>query len=577
MTVRERGLLAAGLLLLAVIGLGLVSRAPAPSVVVGSAEPTPSIPDTALREGVVGRIETLDPLYATDPAERDVIALLFRGLTRLGAGAAIEPDLAAGWEIADGGRTWTFTLREDVRWHDGRPVTADDVAFTVLSLQHPDYDGPFAGPWRDVIVERLGPFAVRFRLREPLASFLAATTQPIVPAHLLAAIPVAERRFTAFGREPVGSGPFRLASLDDAAARLVRFGPPLGGPRDLPPDDPLATLPPPTPASPPAGPPRPLLDALELRVFATPDEAAAAFRAGELDALGGLPTVLTAELAALPGVRRVVYPTTVVTAVVFNLRSAASPFRDPRARRALLMSIDRDAIVSAVLDGAGIVAETPISPVSPFHDPSAAPAVAHDTAAAARLLKAAGWTRGTAGWRQPKGTAVVAFTVDTLDTATNPTLNAVAARVVADWTAFGLQPTLQGYGAAQLVEGRLLVDEFEVAVVEINLGLDPDLFPLLASSQAVQGGTNVAGYQSTKLDALLAAARDQADPETRRTRFAALEARLAEELPFLTLHFGERVELLRERVEGPSTREISASSERFWDVLAWHLAGTPDP
>src|SRR3990172_3859172 len=70
MTARERGLLAAGLLLLAVIGLGLVSRAPAPSVVVGSAEPTPSIPDTALREGVVGRIETLDPLYAPDPAAR---------------------------------------------------------------------------------------------------------------------------------------------------------------------------------------------------------------------------------------------------------------------------------------------------------------------------------------------------------------------------------------------------------------------------------------------------------------------------------------------------------------------------
>src|SRR3989304_6168626 len=126
--------------------------------------------------------------------ERGLLAaglLLLRGLTRLGAGAAIEPDLAAGWEIADGGRTWTFTLREDVRWHDGRPVTADDGAFTVLSLQHPAYAGPFAGPWRDVIVERLGPFAVRFRLREPLASFLAGTQPPVVPAPLLGGIPPA--------------------------------------------------------------------------------------------------------------------------------------------------------------------------------------------------------------------------------------------------------------------------------------------------------------------------------------------------------------------------------------------------
>ena len=144
MTVPERGLLAAGLLLLVAIGFGLVSRAPAPvPSVVGSPPPSPSIPDAALREGIVGSIETLDPLYATDPAERDAIALLFRGLTRLGPGAVFEPDLAASWEVADGSRTWTFTLREDVRWHDGRPVTADDVAFTVLSLQHPDYDGPF--------------------------------------------------------------------------------------------------------------------------------------------------------------------------------------------------------------------------------------------------------------------------------------------------------------------------------------------------------------------------------------------------------------------------------------------------
>lgn len=576
MTVRERSLLAVGLLVLAILGLGLLSSPPAPGVAT-STEPPPALEDTALRYGVVGAILTLDPLYATDPAERDAVALLFRGLTRPRAGAGLEPDLAESWEVADGGRTWTFTLRADVRWHDGVPVTADDVLFTVLSLQHPDYDGPVGGPWRDVIVERVAPLVVRFRLGTPLASFLTATTQPIVPAHVLMAVPVAERRFTGFGREPIGNGPFHLVALDESGARLERFGPRPGGSPTLSWADPLATLPPPTPAATPAGPPRPLLDAFELRTFATAEEAAEAFRDGRIDAVGGLSPALTAELASIAGVRRVAYPTTVVTAVVFNLRGATSPFRDPRVRRALLAAIDRSGLVADVLGDAGIVAETPISPASAFHDPAAAPPVAHDPAAAAALLETAGWSRQPDGWRVPKGRAALTFVVDTLDRETNAALNATATRVVADWMAFGLVPMLEAHGATELVEDRLLANEFDVAVVEINLGLDPDLFPLLSSGQALRGGTNVAGYQSKKLDELLLAARDSADAETRRRRFAALESVLGTELPFLTLHFGERVELFRGNVLGPMPHEIVAPAERFWDVLAWRRAGAADP
>jgi len=576
MTLRERGLLAAGALLLATTGLALVATAPQRSAT-GTAEPTATPATDVLREGVVGTITTLDPLYASDPAEQDAVALLFRGLTRLGADGTIEPDIAESWVTSADGRTWTFQLRDDVRWEDGQPLTADDVTFTILTLQHPDYDGPLGRPWRDVVVQRLGRYEVRFELGTALGSFLAATRQPIVPAHVLAAIPVAKRRAASFGTRPVGSGPFRLAALEAGVARLVRLGPPPGGGPPVLPVDPLATLLPRTPAPTLPGLPRPELSGIDLRTYATPLAAADAFRAGDLDAVGGLPAAIVAELARLPGVRRIDYPTTVLTAVVFNLRDAASPFRDVRARRALLAAIDRSSIVATVLGGAAIVADVPIPPSSIFHDAGAAEPELYDPPASAALLTAAGWKQNAGAWSAPGGGAPAHFEVVTLDAVTNPTLNSVATRVVAGWAALGVAADLTGLGPAELFEGRLLPHEFEVAIIDMNLGNDADLVPLLASSQAALGGANLAGYQSTKLDDLLSAAQGPADGATRRARFVALAASLAIDLPFLTLYFAERVELVRERLQGPVPREIGPDSDRFWDVLTWHLAGTPAP
>src|ERR671914_830709 len=121
---------------------GMVASAPLPPV------PRPSYPPlpprqgpTVLQEGLVGTVRVLDPLFASTPAEQDVTALLFRGLTGVGPDGRIEPDLARGWQVEDGGRAYTFEIPGRVRWHDGFPVTADDVVATVATVQHPDYDG----------------------------------------------------------------------------------------------------------------------------------------------------------------------------------------------------------------------------------------------------------------------------------------------------------------------------------------------------------------------------------------------------------------------------------------------------
>jgi len=573
--IRERGILAAAVLVLVVVAAALIVSGPAAGP---TASPAPSAMTAAriLRVGTVGSISTLDPLYAIDPAERDAIALLFRGLTRLGPAGTIQPDLASSWDVSKDGRTWTFDLREDVRWHDGQPVTADDVVFTVRSLQHPDYDGPFGNAFRGLTVERLSPYQVRFVLEEPLNSFLTTAAQPIVPAHLLAAIPVAERRSTAFGLQPVGSGPFRLASLSDDQVILERAGPPPGGTPAAIPADPFATPAQPTPAAPQDGPQRPRLDALALELYPDAAALADALEAGDVDVAGDLPVERAKAIAATPGMRQIVYPTSHLTAAVLNLRDSKSPFRDPSVRRALLRAIDREGLVGAANGGHGVVVDVPIAPSSPLYDTTGPAPMTHDQGAAAKALKEAGWKKVGGSWQASGSKDALRIAVVTVDAQTNPELHAAAEQVVAAWKDLGIKATLKAYPPVEFVEGQLRSGDFDAAVIEMDLGLDPDLTALLDSSQAARGGSNLSGYQSAKMDGLLAAARTATDATARKTKFAELQKELIDRLPFLPLYLGDRVELAHDRLQGPTPRQISSPSDRFWDVLTWRLAETPD-
>ena len=110
------------------------------------------------------------------------------------------------------------------------------------------------------------------------------------------------------------------------------------------------------------------------------------------------------------------------------------------------------------------------------------------------------------------------------------------------------------------------------AVLPLAVGLDPDLYPILASTQTRTGGSNVSGIQDPALDKLLAAARAPGTDEVRKAAYAALQARLAETFYILPLAFRDDYVVLRNTVQGPAPRSVGTSGDRFWDVLTWRLA-----
>ena len=570
------GALVAMLAVLAVlIGLPAVQVAATP---IGSTpSPGASNPIAEARpyvEGVLGAPTSVSPLTARTQADRDLVALVFSGLVRNGPNGTLVPDLAERWTVDSTGKTWTVDLRQDATWQDGQPVTSDDVVFTIRTLQDPQYSGPSASSWNEVEVNAHGLYQVTFTLTTPLGGFLQALTQPIAPAHLLADIPVGDLPTDPFGQQPIGSGPFALTELTDTSATLVPVGaiPPAGSEASASPS-PAATdsLTTPGPTRRPSR-PEPYLSGIEFRYFGDADELSAAFRAGDLDAVSGLPPEAAVALGTAPGARLLRYPGSTLSAVLLNLRPGHPEFATPAIRTAYLAAIDRTKLISSVFGGLAEPATDPIPPSSPMADPKADPVVPYSRTDAGKALRAAGWTRDDAGWHITKSKPAVKLEVISPTQAVNRGLYLAAEAVVRDWKTMGFAATHVALPPGEYAADRLGTGTFQVAVANLRIGLDPDLYPLLASSQTLTGGSNVVGIQDPALDPLLEKARAPGSMTARLAAYSALQTQLGKGRYLLPLAFPDEVVVFRDTVTGPVARQVTDASDRFWDVLTWRLA-----
>ena len=574
MKLRDRALI--GILSVALVALSIGALAPTLRSSDGEAEPSFDIPPgRSYVEGVLGRATNASPFGARSAADRALVSLLFRGLVRLGPGTSIVGDLAEDWAVDESRGTWTFHLRPGQRWGDGEPLTALDVAFTIDVLSNPSYTGPGGASWRDVRATVIDPLTVELQLTNPLGGFLQAATQPIAPAHLLAVVPPNELEEDEFGRQPIGSGPFRLIFLGVDRA-LLAAATPVEGPTG--PSRPNFTTPRPTDSLATARATArddvavPYLSSVELRWYDDLEALLLDWEGGSLDAVSGLQPADARDVATASGARLVRYPGTTLLAATLDLRPRRREFQDPAVRKALLGAIDRDALIARVLSRLGERADSLIPPSSAMFDAQVSAPVAFDVAAARKALTDAGWKEADTSWT-PRG-ASEPLVIELLcpEESANPVAYATAVAVMTSWHEIGLAVRLLPLPAAELLGDRLAQGNFQVAIVPLAIGLDPDLYPLLAASQTRSGGSNVAGLQDPDLDRLLVDARTPADVDLRTQAYAKLQERLAARTYVLPLAFRDEYVVFRNTVIGPEPRPVGGSGDRYWDVLTWRLA-----
>ncbi len=171
-----------------------------------------------LTEGEVGSPQFINPLLAISDADRDLSMLTYAGLMGLSGTGALTPVLAESYTVSADGKSYTFVVRKDAKFSDGTPVTANDVVFTVQKAQDAALKSPEYADWAGVSASAVDAHTVLFTLAKPYAPFLGLTTLGILPARLWQNISDGEFPFSTLETSPVGSGPFKVASVSRDAS-----------------------------------------------------------------------------------------------------------------------------------------------------------------------------------------------------------------------------------------------------------------------------------------------------------------------------------------------------------------------
>lgn len=507
------------------------------SFAVSSAAQTQALRGTIYVEGVVGEVRQLNPLAQGEDAsqaERDIAALLFDGLTRLDNAGRVQPALAERWTVSDDGRTYTFTLRPDARWHDGAPVTTDDVLYTVRGVQNARFPGDpaIASLWRNVLITRVDDRTVQFELPAPFAPFPSVARLPILPAHLLRTLRPEQWAGAPFSRQPIGTGRFQLRALDVEQVLLT-------------PTDP--TLEP---------------NNLVLRLYPTSDAALLALSRQEVQGVA-TPAIAGRRLPE-PSRRsqRTSLPLGEYTLLAFNMQQP--PLDDLQFRRALALGLNRDLLIANVLGGQGQRLDTPILPGTWANDPGAKLPAFRRSAAQQTLGQLGYVDRNGDGTLEQNGQRLVL----PLLIADTPEQTALAAEIVRQLRGIGVGINVRRVAPFEL-QTQLAARNFTLALHSwSNVGADPDVYALWHSSQGASGA-NYAGLSDPTVDQLLAEARATTDEAARKRLYAEFQRRWVALVPSLPLYGGVVAYNVDRVVEQPPVQATPFTLTRAdrWSVL----------
>jgi peptide/nickel transport system substrate-binding protein len=481
--------------------------------------------------------------------------LIFSGLMKFGSDGKPLPDLAQSFAVSTDGLSYTFVLKDGLRWHDGQPLTEQDVLFTVGLLQATDFPGPkdVSAFWQKVTATSPSANTVRFVLPEPFAPFLDYTTVGLLPQHLLQNQKAGQLLDSAFNLNPVGTGPLKLNKIERANGTITSV--------TLESNVPCANN-------------QNYLHYVRFQYY--PDETSAdeAFSKGEAQATSDFSVTALSAALANPQVNVYTGRLPQYSLIFLNQKTETiSFFQEKKVRQSLMLGMNRQWIIDNLLHGQALIATSPVLPGTWAYDDRQVP-VAFDPTAAANLLNDAGWAlppeavKGSPDYVRTKKEISLKFTL----LVPNDQLHIAIANVLkTNWADLGVQVTVTTLPVGD-IKKALEARTFEAAMIDLNFTTtpDPDPYPFWHQTQ-IENGQNYSSFNNRDISEILEQARTTPSYSDRAKFYRAFQSKFADQTPALLLYYPVYNYAVDKKVSGVQLGPLVDPSDRFNNLSDWYM------
>ncbi|MBU2635210.1 peptidoglycan-binding protein [Patescibacteria group bacterium] len=562
-------------------------------------------------EGVIGQPRFINPVYANSDVDRDLVQLIFSGLMKYDENLNIVPDLAERYEIEQEGRVYKFYLKENLLWQDKTPLTADDVVFTIRTIQNPDFKSPLQANWVGIEVEKINELEIKFTLKKPYGAFIENCILGILPKHIWQNASSENFAFEPFNLEPIGSGPYKLKKIKQNGSNQIKSL--------------ILTQNPLYHAK------KPYISKIEFLFFANEEELIKAARKKKIK---GLSLTSSTDLGKKWQNYSLLLPR--YFAVFFNQENS-EVLKEKEVRLALNYGTNKKEISQKIVD-------SPILPGIYGFEPSLQ--YEFDIEKAKSILEEAGFkdedgnglrekiitkepafkftsnlakgskgkevtelqkclegevtgyfgpqteqlviefqekyigeTTGTLGlktraklneicFEEPDEVLALKFSLVTVN---QPQMVENAELLKEQWRALGAEVEIETYSLFQLEQDFIKPRNYESLLFGEVLGAIPDPFPFWHSSQKKDPGLNLALYENSEADKLLEENRKTSDPEIRAEKLVLFQDVLIEDVPCVFIYSPDFVYAVSKEIKGVEIKKITDPSRRFIGIENWYI------
>ncbi|MFA6096121.1 MAG: peptide ABC transporter substrate-binding protein [Candidatus Paceibacterota bacterium] len=498
-------------------------------------------------EGMVGQPRFINPVLAqTNDIDSDLSTLIYSGLMKIDEKGNLVNDIAERYEISEDKLVYTFYLKKGVKWHDGKDLTADDVIFTLQTIQNKDFNSPLRTNWKGIRAEKIDDHAIKFTLKNAYSPFLNNLTFGILPKHLWEFIgsgnfPLAEYNLT----KPVGSGPYKFKQFSkDKSGRINSI--------ELASNENYYFK-------------EPYIKKVIIKFFQNEDEIISAFNRREIK---GINYILPSSRKNIvdsenTNIYRLNIPR--YFAIFFN-QTKSKPLSDKAVRIALAHAVDRKKLVDEVYSGEGVIVDSPIPSQIMGSNPDVK-TYEYSAEEAKNILENAGWKDGDGDGIREKDGVKIEFSLITTDW---QEAKEVSLKLRDMWKEIGANVEIKNLDINDIQNNYVKQRSYEALLFGEILNYDPDPFAFWHSSQKKDPGLNYSLYDNPEADKLLEEARQETDQSLKIEKYKKFQELVVEDMPAIFLYSPYYLYVQNRSIGGTNLNSIVIPSNRFNGIENWY-------